>query len=161
MIVWIAFFVFIFLLLIYCVLRGVLPRSEVSFCKEKPKRKFESFDDTFRYFDVLEKLLEEEINEIFTCDCIEWENDCYSPGISFFDNIDCKYYRKLPSRIIEPFTFIYFPDNGLKWNNEQFLYNSKSNSYFFPEKNSVLYCVDELEWKGDTNVCIVLGKKII
>lgn len=114
----------------------------------------------FRSFDVLDEAQENEINEIFDYPYIEWKDQCYDPCISFFKGIDCKYYKRIPRILLEPFTFIYFPDNDIKWDSGSYFHDRKKNKYYYPEKNSVLYSENELFWVGDRDINIVLGKSV-
>lgn len=156
-IILVSFLVFIFVIFIGW--KNIIPRSEIKLEKGTHRCKVFSFDSDFRYFNVLDSLMADEINEIFTCPYIEWDNHCYSSHISFFDGVECKYYKKIIDKVIEPNTFIYFPDNNVKWNDKNFLYDKKNNLYYFPEKNSVLYTSEKLEWNlQNNNFFIVLGK---
>lgn len=144
--------------------KGFLPKSEIKLTNTTKNYKYslQQFDKnkTFREFNVLDETLEQEINEIFQYPYIQWTSNFYHPTISFFKNFDCIYYKKIPKKRIEPYTFIYFPDNKIKWSSKIYLHDKFNNIFYYPEKNSVLYSDKELTWVGDNNINIVLGKPL-
>lgn len=158
----------IFAIVLYFVWKSFsnfLPKSEIRNCSSKINYKIhlENFNKskTFRKFNVLDDILENEINEIFNYPFIKWTSDLfYHPTISFFKNFDCIYYKKIPKTRIEPFTLIYFPDNDIKWDSRIFLHDKFNDLFYYPESNSILYSDKELTWVGNKEINIVLGKPL-
>jgi len=133
------------------------PRSEISirgFCKERKKI------TTTRRFNVLGDEEKGEIDEIFGCSYINWdENDCYYSDVSFFEGFNCYYYKSFPNEKIKANTLIYFPSNNVSPLDEVYLVDVVDKSVYYPESNSTLLVERDLKWVGRRNLRVVLGFK--
>lgn len=136
----------------------IIPKSEIprkefgGYCIEIPKG---------RVFNFIGDPLRNRINEVFSYSVkkIEWGDNGYKSDKQLFKDFDCVFYKKLPSKTFEPLTLFYFADNDIKWDSNQYLYDKINNKYYYPESNSMLMLDEELEWIGDPEINVIIGKQ--
>jgi hypothetical protein len=158
------FIISICIYFIYNRLIVFLPKSETTTHFDKYIVKLELDKIPIRKFEIFGKFQLQTINEIFHHPKIEWKekNKVKYAESSFhlFEDFKCKYYKSVPFDTIPANTLIYFPENNIKWKDEIFLYEPISDTHYFPKVNSIILHNKKLEWKGDKNIFLILGKLI-